>query len=484
RVRSLGFAGPFLQQYGKAAMLLKNEKWGGRLLSAVALLGRQNAVEGPEGTFLPAEDCALDTSLVPLNPAQRDAVLALTGGLDIIVGPPGTGKSTTIFHVIDSRVRQDARVLVTSTRNQAVDAVTEKIHTLGVLVFGNDMRLGKFAKQFTIDGRLQNDPELVFWRHHLLPNFPGISRLRNLQEVSLSATGTGKKSRKLRKRGRAAGLWAFALETVLQASYDKRLKSGNRGQRRMFRQLVALGSFQALLRDGGALVEAIILRLELLTRLRLLTTTMVFVSTIDSAEGSLRRLKRDIIETAAALRLPPRMKLPRVTLDTVIMDEATCVLETAVPVLLSLGIRNLTLVGDHNQLRPFSRVRDSSVCANHSRSLMERAINSGLTNQFLDTQYRMHPKICDIVSTTFYNNRLFTSDDLKLKRRSHQPCKWIHVGGGEKMHKDRGYSNPSEIPSVVKQARAAMRRYGAEADIRVITFYNMQKDALERAFEK
>lgn len=29
-----------------------------------------------------------------------------------------------------------------------------------------------------------------------------------------------------------------------------------------------------------------------------------------------------------------------------------------------------------------------------------------------------------------------------------------------------------------------MRRYGAEADIRVITFYNMQKDALERAFEK
>lgn len=66
---------------------------GGRLLSAGALLGRQNAVEGPEGTFLPAEDCALGTSLVPLNPAQRDAVLELTGGLDIIVGPPGAGLS-------------------------------------------------------------------------------------------------------------------------------------------------------------------------------------------------------------------------------------------------------------------------------------------------------------------------------------------------------------------------------------------------------
>lgn len=46
----------------------------------------------------------------------------------------GTGKSTTIYHVIDARVRKNVKVLVTSTRNQAVDAVTEKIHPLGVLV--------------------------------------------------------------------------------------------------------------------------------------------------------------------------------------------------------------------------------------------------------------------------------------------------------------------------------------------------------------
>ncbi len=91
RVRSLGYAGPFLQQYGKAAMLLK--KGGGRLLVEVALLGRQGAAHGSRGTFVPAAACALNTSHVPLNPAQRDAVLNLTGGLDIIVGPPGkTGR--------------------------------------------------------------------------------------------------------------------------------------------------------------------------------------------------------------------------------------------------------------------------------------------------------------------------------------------------------------------------------------------------------
>ena len=46
----------------------------------------------------------------------------------------GTGKSTTIYHVIESRVQKDARVLITSIRNQAIDAVTEKVDSFGVLV--------------------------------------------------------------------------------------------------------------------------------------------------------------------------------------------------------------------------------------------------------------------------------------------------------------------------------------------------------------
>lgn len=47
----------------------------------------------------------------------------------------------------------------------------------------------------------------------------------------------------------------------------------------------------------------------------------------------------------------------------------------------------------------------------------------------------------------------------------------------------QGYSNHLEVPMVVEQARAAMYRYGVEANIRVITFYNMQKRDLEREFK-
>lgn len=47
---------------------------------------------------------------VPVNAGQRAAVAGLRGGLSCIHGPPGTGKSTTIFHIIECRVQLKAQV--------------------------------------------------------------------------------------------------------------------------------------------------------------------------------------------------------------------------------------------------------------------------------------------------------------------------------------------------------------------------------------
>lgn len=48
----------------------------------------------------------------------------------------------------------------------------------------------------------------------------------------------------------------------------------------------------------------------------------------------------------------------------------------------------------------------------------------------------------------------------------------------------QGYSNSREVPEVVEQARIAISKYGFDAEIRVITFYNMQKYELEREFKR
>lgn len=92
RIRSLGYVGSFLREYGSAADLLRSDHERNRLLRAVASPRHQasGSHSGNRGTFVPAADNkVLDTSEVPLNASQRAAVLNLGGGLDIIVGPPG-----------------------------------------------------------------------------------------------------------------------------------------------------------------------------------------------------------------------------------------------------------------------------------------------------------------------------------------------------------------------------------------------------------
>jgi AAA domain len=49
-------------------------------------------------------------------------------------GPPGTGKSTTVYHVIQSCVQPGHKTLVTCARNQAIDAIVDKLGPLNPLV--------------------------------------------------------------------------------------------------------------------------------------------------------------------------------------------------------------------------------------------------------------------------------------------------------------------------------------------------------------
>ena len=59
-------------------------------------------------------------------------------------GPPGTGKSTTIFHIVNSKVPADGVVLITCSRNVAVESIAQKLAEFGdtMLVFGNVNRIG------------------------------------------------------------------------------------------------------------------------------------------------------------------------------------------------------------------------------------------------------------------------------------------------------------------------------------------------------
>lgn len=86
----------------------------------------------------------LSTHIVPINASQRIAIEALKYAVEKIQGPPGTGKSTTIYHIIAGRLPSHARVLVTCSRNVAVESIAQKLIEFSdeMLVVGNPSRIG------------------------------------------------------------------------------------------------------------------------------------------------------------------------------------------------------------------------------------------------------------------------------------------------------------------------------------------------------
>ena len=104
--------------------------------------------------------------------------------------------------------------------------------------------------------------------------------------------------------------------------------------------------------------------------------------------------------------------------DISIVDEASQQTEPTSLVPLVKGCSKAILVGDHVQLRPM--VQQTALALGFDVSLFERlyttksavhAKEGCLTNMMLDTQYRMHPKLCEFSSKEFYGGELKTGID-------------------------------------------------------------------------
>ena len=82
--------------------------------------------------------------------------------LEKIQGPPGTGKSTTIYHVITQRVPPGARVLVTCSRNVAIESIAQKLRACDaeMLVVGAPGRIGATARKHLLDAKIESHPKV------------------------------------------------------------------------------------------------------------------------------------------------------------------------------------------------------------------------------------------------------------------------------------------------------------------------------------
>lgn len=90
----------------------------------------------------------------------------------------------------------------------------------------------------------------------------------------------------------------------------------------------------------------------------------------------------------------------------VLMEEAGEVLEAHVISSLSDSVKQLIMIGDHQQLRPKVETHKLTVAAGHgydlNRSLFERLIRGGLPHSMLRLQHRMRPEISAIARHMTY----------------------------------------------------------------------------------
>lgn len=260
----------------------------------------------------------------------------------------------------------------------------------------------------------------VLWTEKKFYTYPGVKRLLALQKAADGLSTQGKLSKagkKAVRAGKTAGWWILALRTVMQEQFERRLRLGNENQRRTLRRLKFLDKMVPFLETGRGKATKLLLRLEDVTRYRIFTEARVLLCTVDSIPRMTRDMKEGLKPPLKMGGKSRRKSKKGVKVDTAIMDEAGCALEPTIPMILALGVNNLTLVGDHHQLPPFSAVPAEEGVQNHSRSFMKRALDAGLTSHFLDTQYRMHPRICEVRKTRsfFSASRISNGDEMDLQ---------------------------------------------------------------------
>ena len=201
----------------------------------------------------------------------------------------------------------------------------------------------------------------------------------------------------------------------------------------------------------------------------------------------------DIVITTCSSSLDDRIK--NYSFKYVLIDENTQCreIESLIPIIH--GCCHLTLIGDQKQLGPVI-LHPKAKKTGMNISLMERMIKLYPKNHYLLTkQYRMHEKIVEFPSKTFYENKI--ENGVSIKERTNKifnnnfnwfnkniPLLFIHVEGEEKTCDGKSRLNEKEaeivcyiIEKIIKNCKIKTKNIG------IITPYTAQKNLIIRKMQ-
>ena len=179
-----------------------------------------------------------------------------------------------------------------------------------------------------------------------------------------------------------------------------------------------------------------------------------------------------------------------------VVDEAAQAVELSTLIPLHLGVKQLVLVGDPQQL-PATVLAKRELMGNYERSLFERMENCGVPVHTLDIQYRMHPAISFFPRNQFYKGILKDSESVSrlspfFARPPYNlnPLVFLDVLSGRDTISQQtlSRSNPEEAAVCVSMFFALLRmamEQGSDlkGSVGIISPYAEQVRVLKQSFE-
>ncbi len=336
-----------------------------------------------------------------LDASQLAAVqLCSDSDLAFIWGPPGTGKTVTLTHVVEELLARGQRILLASTTNAAIDQILAKLSATpwfaAAVEAGTLVRLGRSSEE-TFGAELGDIAARKHGMHRA-----SLDRLR---------ARIGDVVQQVRYAEALAAELAPAVETQqsMFAAPVARLRAS------ALDRVFSPGLAEVIAsQPPGAQLRVIEHRIKRLERVRVLAKARVAAhSAADrDLEAQVVANARIVMCTLTNAHLAPTMSDQR--FDVLIAEEAGMATLPALFYAACLCHGRAIVVGDPRQLPPIVQSNDKVVRHAIGRNVFDVTIPDPTRSEvvaMLEVQYRMHPTIGTLVGRLFYGGKLVHAAD-------------------------------------------------------------------------
>lgn len=168
----------------------------------------------------------------------------------------------------------------------------------------------------------------------------------------------------------------------------------------------------------------------------------------------------------------------------VIFEEAAEILESHVVACLTPYTQHIIMIGDHQQLQPYSSSYQLQQYSHMNISLFERIFTKQTNPIQLKTQYRMHPKIAELLCNTIYkdlDSDITVTQYPAIRKMSTNLYFMTHNMKEAKTQYDSSLYNPYEVEEIINLSLHLIENasYDTE-DIHILSPYAKQVDLIRK----